>query len=330
MKSIGLVELAKIAGVAVSTVSRALDDSPRVSAATKARIKALAAENGFRLNMTASALRKRRAGAIGVVIPLGHEIDQTLSDPFFMGLLGPLADALARNGFDLLLSRVIPQDERWLEDVIAAGRTDGIVLVGQSDQTEVIERVARQFAPLVVWGARRPGLAQITVGTDNIAGGTLAARHLISIGRRRLAFLGDPAVPEFADRYEGFHRAIVAEGIEEIVLPLHLTDQNAYEDMAHFLEAHPAPDGIFAASDVIAMSAMRAITDQGLRIPQDVSVVGYDDISVAAHMTPPLTTIRQDMRRGAELLVELLMRRLAGEEADSIAMAPELILRGSA
>lgn len=331
LKTVGLVELAKIAGVAVSTVSRALDDSPRVSAATKARIKALAVEHGFRLNQTASALRKRRAGAIGVVIPLGHEVDQTLSDPFFMGLLGPLADALASQGFDLLLSRVIPQHPGWLEDVLSSGRVDGVVLIGQSNQSEVIERVSGALAPVVVWGAHRPGSLQITVGTDNIAGGELAARHLIEVGRRRLAFLGDTGVPEFADRHIGFHRVIAAvAGADEIVLPLHLTDQDAYEEMARFLSTHSAPDGIFAASDVIAMSAMRAIHDQGLRVPQDVSIVGYDDVSIAAHTVPPLTTIRQDVTRGARMLVDLLMRRLGGERVEPVAIEPELILRASA
>ena len=331
VKAFGLVELAKVAGVNVSTVSRALSDNPRVSKATKERIRTLAAEHGFRLNQTASALRKRKTGAIGVVIPMGHEVDQALSDPFFMGLLGPIADALAENGFDLLLSRVIPQDEGWLDDVIAAGRVDGIILIGQSDQTQTIERVAATGAPLVIWGAHRDGSTQITVGTDNISGGALAARHLIGMGRRRLAFLGNPDVPEFADRYNGFHEVLSqTQGVEEIVLPLHLTDRDAYDDMVRFLAGHPSPDGILAASDVIAMGAMRAITEQGLRIPQDVSVVGYDDISISAHTMPPLTTVRQDTTRGAKLLVDLLMRRLNNEDVASVAMEPQLVLRGSA
>jgi len=331
MKTIGLVELAKIAGVHVSTVSRALDDNPRVSAKTKARIRALAEEHGFRLNQTASFFRRRRTGAVGVVFPLGHEVQQSLSDPFFMGLLGPLADALAEQRYDLLLSRVVPGDESWLENMVRSGRVDGIILIGQSDQTDVIEGVAKQFAPLVVWGAHRPGLVQTTVGTDNLTGGDIAAQHLIAMGRRRRAFLGDPAGPEFADRYAGFHRAIgQAAEVEEILLPLHLTDQDAYADMARYLESHPSPDGIFAASDVIAMSAMRAVADQGLRVPQDVSIIGYDDISISAHTVPPLTTIRQDMHKGARLLVDLLIRRLAGETVTSVAMTPELILRGTA
>lgn len=331
MKRTGLVELAKIAGVSVSTVSRALSDHSRVSSATKVRIRALAAEHGFRLNQTASALRRQRTGAIGVVIPLGHDVDQSLSDPFFMALLGPLADALADAGYDLLLSRVIPEGSDWLDGMVSSGRVDGVILIGQSDQTDVIEAVARGGAPIVVWGASRPGMAQITVGTDNRAGGELAARHLIAIGRRRLAFLGDPSVPEFADRHAGFH-AVIAQtaGIEETVLPLHLTERDAYGETARFLAGAPSPDGIFAASDVVAMSAMRAIVDRGLRVPHDVAVIGFDDIGLAAHVVPPLTTIRQDVRRGARLLVDLLLARIAGDTVTSVTMPPELILRTSA
>lgn len=331
MKRLGLVELAAIAGVSISTVSRALSDHPRVSAATKARIRELAVEHGFRLNQTASALRRKRTGAIGVVIPLGHDVDQSLSDPFFMGLLGPIADALARAGYDLLLSRVIPDGDDWLDDIVAAGRVDGVIVIGQSDQTDTIETVARRFAPIVVWGAHRPGMAQVTVGSDNRRGGELAARHLIASGRRRLAFLGDPAVPEFADRHAGFHAVIArTPDVEETVLPMHLTERDAYSETARYLATQTWPNGIFAASDVIAMSAMRAVIDRGLRVPQDVSVIGYDDISLAAHTAPPLTTVRQDVARGATLLVELLLQRIAGEPAASVAMPPELILRASA
>ncbi|MFD1786144.1 LacI family DNA-binding transcriptional regulator [Sphingomonas floccifaciens] len=331
MKRPGLVEIAKIAGVSVSTVSRALSDHSRVSSATKARIRALAAEQGFRLNQTASALRRQRTGAIGVVIPLGHEVDQSLSDPFFMALLGPLADALADAGYDLLLSRVIPRGTDWLDDIVRSGRVDGVILIGQSNQTDVIEAVARGPEPLVVWGASRQGMAQVTVGTDNRAGGEMAARHLISIGRRRLAFLGDPSVPEFADRYAGFHGVVAAApGVEETVLPLHLTEGDAYSETARFLSANVSPDGIFAASDVVAMSAMRAVADRGLSVPHDVAVIGFDDIGLAAHVVPPLTTIRQDVRRGARLLVKILLSRIEGGAAESVTMRPELILRASA
>lgn len=327
----GLVELAKIAGVSVSTASRALSNHPRVARSTRERIVALAQEHGFRLNQTASALRKQRTGAIGVVVPLGHEVDQALSDPFFMGLLGGLADALARRGYDLFLSRVVPHGPRWLDDIIASGRVDGIVLIGQSDQIEVIERVAEQYERMVVWGAARLGSHQITVGTDNVTGGELAARHLIARGCKRLAFLGAPDVPEFADRYRGFRAAVLEAGeVAETVVPIHLTVENAYREMRAYLDAHPAPDGVLAASDVIAMSAIRAFAERGLRVPADVAVIGYDDILLAGYTSPALTTVRQDVVYGADLLVELLLARIAGQKVGSVAMLPELIVRDSA
>ncbi|WP_010545833.1 LacI family DNA-binding transcriptional regulator [Sphingomonas elodea] len=327
----GLVELAKIAGVSVSTASRALSNHPRVARGTRERIVALAQEHGFRLNQTASALRKQRTGAIGVVVPLGHEVDQALSDPFFMGLVGGLADALSRRGYDLFLSRVLPQGPGWLEDIIASGRVDGIILIGQSDQIDVIEQVAEDYERMVVWGAARLGSHQVTVGTDNVTGGELAARHLIARGCKRLAFLGNPEVPEFADRYRGFHAAIAeAQGVADMVVPIHLTVENAYQEMRDFLDANPAPDGVLAASDVIAMSAIRAFADRGLRVPADVAVVGYDDILLAGYTSPALTTIRQDVVHGADLLVELLLARIAGQTVGSVAMLPELIVRDSA
>ncbi len=327
----GLVELAKIAGVSVSTASRALSNHPRVARGTRERIVALAQEHGFRLNHTASALRKQRTGAIGVVVPLGHEVDQALSDPFFMGLLGGLADALTRRGYDLFLSRVVPQGPGWLNDIIASGRVDGVVLIGQSDQLDEIERVAADYSRMVVWGAARLGSHQITVGTDNVTGGELAARHLIARGCKRLAFLGNPDVPEFADRYNGFHAAVAeVRGVADTVVPIHLTVENAYREMRAYLEANPAPDGVLAASDVIAMSAIRALADRGLRVPADVAVVGYDDILLAGYTSPALTTIRQDVAYGADLMVELLMARIAGQNVGSVAMQPELIIRDSA
>jgi len=327
-----LHELAKLAGVSTSTVSRALSGNSLIGDATRSRIMALAQEHGYRLNQTARNLRLKRTQAIAVVLPLGHETDQHLSDPFFMSLLGPLADALTEREHDLLLSRVIPTDDHWLDAVVDSGRVDGVIVIGQSDQIEAIERVAARYRPLVVWGAREDGYRQLTVGSENRAGGHLAASHLISRGCRRIAFFGNPEVPEFAARHAGFLKAVEESGgkASAQLLPVHLTTEAAYAETAAFLSQHEPPDGIVAASDVIAMSAIRAIAERGLRVPQDVAVIGYDDVSVARYTTPPLTTIRQDVVGGAGLLVELLFRRLAGDEPQSVTMAPELVLRASA
>ncbi len=326
-----LADLARLAGVSVATVSRSLAGNSVIAEATRTRIVALAREHGFQVNQAARNLRLKRAGAIGVVLPLGHEAEQHLSDPFFMSLLGPLADAIADRGHDLLLSRVIPQDDRWLDAVVDAGRVDGVIIIGQSNQVDTIERVARRYRPMIVWGAATPGLVQVTVGSDNVAGGRIAAEHLLAQGRKRLAFFGNVEVPEFAARYAGFEQALHAAGSEgATLLPLHLTSESSYSAIEEYLAGHPSPDGIVAASDVIAMSALRALAARGKRVPQDVGVVGYDDVLLATHTTPPLTTIRQDVGRGARTMVDLLFRRMEGGEVVSVAMPPELILRGSA
>lgn len=326
-----LAELAKIAGVSISTVSRSLAGNPAIAARTRARIVTLARENGFQINQAARNLRLRRTGAIGVVLPLGHEAEQHISDPFFMSLLGPLVDAVAYRGYDLLLSRVIPKDDRWLDGIVDSGRVDGIIVIGQSDQVEVIERTARRYRPMVVWGASVPTMTQLTVGSDNSEGGRMAARHLLAQGRQRLAFFGNPAVPEFAARYNGFVAEVTETGGRApTLLPVHLTSDAAYAEIRDFLEVNPSPDGILAASDVVAMSTLRALAEHGKRVPHDAGVIGYDDVVVAMHTSPPLTTIRQDVVGGAAAIVDLLFRRMDGEDAASITMTPELVLRGSA
>lgn len=327
-----LADLARLAGVSVTTVSRSLAGNPVIANKTRDRVVALAHEHGFKINQSARNLRLKRTGAVGVVLPLGHEQQQHLSDPFFMSLLGPLADALSENGYDLLLSRVIPSDESWLDEITESGRVDGLIVIGQSDQIDVIEAVSARYRPIVVWGASVQGLKQTTVGSDNFLGGKLAASHLLSQGRRRLAFFGASEVPEFAARLAGFRAAIdeVHDAAEPMLLPVHLTTEESYSAIVEFLSGNPPPDGIVAASDVIAMSALRALSEQGFRIPHDVAVVGHDDVSIATQTNPPLTTVRQDVEQGARALVDLLFRRMKGEEVVSLMMEPELVLRVSA
>ena len=326
-----LAELAHLAGVSVATVSRALAGNPVIAKATRSRIEQLAREHGFQVNQAARNLRLKRTGAIAVVLPLGHEAAQHLSDPFFMSLLGPLADAIADRGHDLLLSRVIPRDDRWLDAIVDAGRADGVIVIGQSNQSAAIERVAARYRPMIVWGADAQSPAQITVGTDNVAGGRMAAQHLLAQGRKRLAFVGNIEVPEFAARDAGFTQALREAGSgAATLLPVHLTGEASYSAIEQYLSAHPSPDGIVAASDVIAMSALRALAAHGKRVPQEVGVVGYDDVLIAMYTTPSLTTIRQDVARGAQTMVDLLFQRMEGHAVASVVMPPELILRDSA
>ncbi len=326
-----IAELAELAGVSVSTVSRALTGKGTLNPATRERIRALAAEHDFTLNVAAQNLRLGRTGAIAVVLPLGHDRGQQLSDPFFTAMLGHLAEALSEREYDLLLSRVRPESDDWLDRFMRSGRADGVIVIGQSDQHHVLDRAGEEgVLPMVVWGARDPGGNYITVGTDNLAGGAMAARHLLARGRRKLAFFGNVAAAEFAVRHAGFVSALPDDIRESAVLvPIGLTPEASYQAARSFFADGHRPDGIFAASDIVAMSVLTAAAEAGIAVPEQLSLVGFDDILLARLATPPLTTIRQDIEGGAHTLVDLLFRSMNGNDIASVQSAPTLVERGS-
>ena len=326
-------DLARIAGVSAGTISRALAGKSLVNPETRDRIQLLAREHGFRPNQMASNLRTQRTGVINIIIPLGHDRRQHISDPFFMTMIGHLADGLTERGYQLMLSRVIPDDDDgWLERIVFSGMSDGAILIGQSDQFAAIERVAADYRPLVVWGEHRDGQRQCSIGTDNFAGGKLAAEHLLATGRHRLCFLGDTRPPEIGARYAGAQSAVTAAGLGPLTVfqtPLAADDMVA--DIARHLEQlGPDVDGIIAASDVTALNAIRLLADRGIAVPSRIAVVGYDDLPLAAQSVPSLTTVRQDLAAGAEAMIGSLLARIRGDEVDSTVLSPTLVVRGSA
>ena len=322
-----IADLARLAGVSAGTVSRALAGKTLVNDATRTRIQALATEHEFRPNQMASRLRTRRTGVIGIVVPLGHERRQHLSDPFFMCMLAHLADALTENGYDLMLSRVIPHAGDWLERIVDGGMLDGVVLMGQSDQLPAIERVAARYKPLVAWGAHAEGQVHCSVGSDNREGGGLQGKRLIDRGARRIAFLGDVGPPELRQRWEGLREA--AAGAELVQLDVHLASDVMGREIAAHIDRLRGVDGIACASDVIAMTALRVLADHGVRVPDDVAVVGFDDLPLALQTVPRLTTVRQDIARGARELVGALFARIAGDATVPVVMPTTLVERDS-
>lgn len=324
-------ELAEIAGVSAATVSRALAGTGKVSSATRARIRNLAEELGFQPSSMARNLRTGRTGTIGVIVPLGHEKTQHISDPFFMTLLGYVADRLSDRGYDLLLIRIVPSDPEWLSRLVDAGRVDGMIIVGQSNQSDVIDSVARSYKPLVVWGAQLPGQHYCSVGSDNRLGGRLATEHLLSLGCRKLAFFGDPAVPEVEQRLQGFRDALrdAGNGAVGASLPVHFVPEKAIEEISGFVDLAENLDGVFATSDTIGMMAIQALVERGRSVPGDVKVIGFDDLEIARRTLPPLSSVRQDLKSGADALVDLLFRKIRGETVDSVTLEPTLAARGS-
>jgi DNA-binding LacI/PurR family transcriptional regulator len=325
-------DIARLAGVSASTVSRALAGSHLVEKSKREEIVQLAQSRGYVVNTTARNLRLQRTQRVSVVIPLGHESSQSLTDPFFVEMLGHLADEITQRGFGMFLQKVLPPMGDWLTQLIGSHQSDGIIVIGQSTEHKALEAAAANYLPLVVWGGHLDHQSYCTVGTDNVGGARVATEHLLKSGRRSIVFLGDASIPEMQLRYEGYKQALAhapRDTSPTRVVPAHLTADTAYEAMRAFVKSGSSFDSVVCATDVIAMSAIRALTAGGLSVPRDVAVVGFDDIAMASHANPPLTTVRQDFKHGAHTMVDLLFRRIGGEETPSATMPAELVLRES-
>lgn len=322
-----------MAGVSTSTVSRALAGNTLIPKDLRDAIVEIARTNGYVVNQSARSLRLRRTNTIGVVIPLGHEVGQMISDPFFLEMVGRLADELTMRDYAVLLSKVTSPQPGWLDQIIHAQRTDGLLIIGQSNQHEALNLAAQTYRPMVVWGGQLPDQRYCSVGGDNLLGARLAVEHLIRTGRRRIAFLGATDAPEAVLRRDGYLAGLAAAGLPvdpALMARSPFGGETAYAAAQALIESGAEFDAIFAMSDVIALAAIRALTAAGRRSPEDVAVVGYDDIAVARQSTPPLTTIRQDLEAGARQMVDLLFRRIAGEDAPSAIIPPELVIRSTA
>lgn len=327
-----MADIARLAGVHVATVSRALGNSPLVEKKLRERILKLAQRKGYVVNAAARNLRAGRTQTLSVVIPLAHERGQVLTDPFFSSLLSHLADAITAQGYGMLLQKVLPPMAGWFDGLVATRRADGIIVIGQSTEHDVLQRAAATRVPFVVWGGQLPGQSYCTVGTDNVAGGRLATEHLLRLGRRQILFVGDPSIPEIQLRCDGY-RAALANGPagtgKAMIVRAHMTPDAAFASVRDHLRRGRRFDAVFASTDIIAVSTLRALTAAGIAVPETVAVVGFDGIDLGAHIHPALTTVRQDIARGAELLVELLLRRIAGEKVASVQLPGELIVRES-
>lgn len=327
-----MADIARMAGVSISTVSRALAGNPLIPKALRDHIVEIAQTHGYVVNQSARSLRLRKTDTIGVIIPLAHEAGQLISDPFFLEMVGRLADEITRRGYSVLLNKVIVNETGWLERIIQSHRADGLLLIGQSNQHEALNTVSDTYRPMVVWGARLPGQRYCAVGSDNVEGGRVAVAHLAANGRARIAFLGETDAPEAIQRFEGYKKGLAEAGLAfdpTLVVPTPYTAGEAREAMATFLATGVPFDAVFAFSDVVALAAIDALKAAGRTVPGDVAVVGFDDVVQAQHSTPPLTTVRQDLAFGARAMVDLLLRRMAGEDAPSTLAPVELIVRGS-
>jgi DNA-binding LacI/PurR family transcriptional regulator len=330
------IDIAHLAGVSQPTVSRALRGSPTVNQATRQRIEAIAKQLNYTVDRAASNLRSGRSNTLALLFFEDPTPDDSLINPFFLSMLGAIMRSCALHQQDLLLSfQQLSSD--WHTDYEDSHRADGIILLGYGDYATYksrLEALVEQGTHFVRWGSVQPGQPGLTIGCDNLGGGRVATEHLIAGGRKRIAFLGDASdhYPEFHDRWRGYAEALGFTGlsVDPLLQVDAITTEDAGEVAARTLLDRGAPfDAIVAASDLIAIGAMRALHAAGLSIPGDVAIVGFDDIPAASQAHPPLTTVMQDPKLAGAKLVETLLDRIREMPVASAILPTRLVVRAS-
>jgi DNA-binding LacI/PurR family transcriptional regulator len=328
-----IADLAALAGVSKSTVSRALNDSPLIGEDTKSRIRALARQHHFQINAPARQLSMKQSLTIAFVTHAYHK-DFSVADLFGLEILGGVSNGLAKQGYDLLVIHVDPQDTKWAHQYFDTGRVDGFILMTSTRKQTHVKALTEVGAPFIIWGVAQPNQKYCSVTGDNFNGGKMATEHLIHLGRKKIGFIGGPSYElEVQHRLEGYKSALQASGrnIDSALIEYgDFSNTSGAEAMRRLLEKTPDLDAVFVNSDLMAIAAMDAIRVTGRRVPEDISVVGYDDLSIAEHSNPPLTTIRQNIPLAGKLLAQNLIQYLQSGLTTNVSIPVELIIRKSA
>ncbi|MFE5659951.1 LacI family DNA-binding transcriptional regulator [Streptomyces sp. NPDC056517] len=330
---VSLKDVAQRAGVSIKTVSNVVNNYPHVTPQMRAKVQQAIDELGYRPNLTARHLRKGRTGIIAFAVP-------ELGNPYFAELAGAIIDAAAQHDYTVLVDHTAGLRERELLvcQEFRSHVIDGLIL--SPIHLETADLVARQeTSPLVLLGEREYAAPYDQIAIDNVAAARKAVRHLVGLGRRRIAFLGSRTDRERRPahlRLRGWREELVASGLEPAETLVVATDGYGRSDgataMSELLDRGERPDAVFAYNDLIALGAMRTLTERGLRVPDDIAVVGFDDIEESRFGAISLTTVAPDKHAIARLAVDRLVERLSGRsdsEPRRISPGYELVVRES-
>jgi DNA-binding LacI/PurR family transcriptional regulator len=329
-------DIAALAGVSQPTVSRALSGSPSVSEETRARVLAAADQLHYKVDKNASGLRRQQSRTLALLFFEEWSPEGAAINPFYLSLLGPMVRCCAARGYDLLISfQQLSSD--WHVDYEDSRKADGIILLGYGDYVEYrpkLEQLVERGAHFVRWGSAGGAEIGATVSSDNERGGFDATTHLLQQGRRRIAFVGtvDPGYPEFLERWKGYCRALRAAGMdidERLQVDADISESAGRAAVDRLIAREADFDAVFGACDVAAIGVMHALQSMGRRVPQDVAVVGFDDIPAASLSSPPLTTVTQDPRQAAEALIDSILCAVEHGSATKRVLPVRLTVRDS-
>ena len=326
-------DIAHLAGVSQSTVSRALNDSPLVNIATRQKVQEIARELNYQVDKNASNLRRQRSSTIALLLFEDPTSDDSLVNPFFLAMLGSITKACAAKGYDLLVS-FQNLDNNWQAEYEDSHKADGLILLGYGDYRSYagkLSQLHQHNTHVMRWGAPVEQWPGISIGCDNFSGGQSVTRHLLSHDYRSFAFIGDigDKAPEFQSRYDGFLSALDKHHTHHQYDAIS-SEEAGIEAAKHLLETTSAlPDAIVCAADIIAVGVLQQLKEAGIRVPEDVAVVGFDNIQLAAFTTPGLTTVQQNTAKAGEKLVENLLLAIDGHPTDDHLLPTNLVVRQS-
>jgi DNA-binding LacI/PurR family transcriptional regulator len=322
-------DIAKLARVSHPTVSRALQNSPLVNAKTAEKIRRIARESGYQPSAVARGLVTRRTRTIGLVVT-------TAADPFTSEVATGIEQTASDHGYCVFLadSNADPEREKKVVQSFAEQRVDGIIVTSSRVGALHLPLLAEMMVPMVLVNDQHPGAFVHSVLICNEDGTRMLTEHLIGLGHRRIAYIGDQSgYQSDTERMAGYRGAMEAAGLAtpgELIAYGNGKPEAALCAMSSLLDLAQPPTAVCCYNDMTALGALRAIRVRGLRVPEDISVVGFDDLFLASYTEPPLTTIRQPMKRMGQLAMESLLKLMAGEESvPQIKIKAEMIVRGS-
>lgn len=322
-------DIARLARVSHPTVSRALQNSPLVNAQTAAKIRKIADEAGYRASAVARGLVTRRTRTIGLVVT-------TVADPFASEVVCGVEQTANDNGYSVFLadSNADPVREKKVVQAFAERRVDGIIVTSSRVGALYLPLLSEMMVPIILVNDQYPGAFVHSVMIANFEGMRSAAAHLVQLGHRRIAYLGDEfGYQSDTERLAGYRYALDAAGIPEMAELVVRGDgkpEAAMRAMEKLLALGSPPTAVCCYNDMSALGAMRQIRIRGLGVPEDISVVGFDDLFFASYTQPPLTTVRQPMRRMGQLAMDHLIKLMSDEEsAVQVKVDTELVVRES-
>lgn len=329
MKRVSIKDIARLARVSHSTVSRALRESPLVNPETAEKIRRIAAESGFRISAVARSLATSRTNTIGVVVT-------SIDDPFVAEVVKGIEDEAIRHDYSVFLANCHADPEREMKVVhsFEDRRVDGIVVTASRVGALYGPVLERMHIPIVLLNNQHPSHFAHSILIDNFEGSRQVVTHLVGLGHRRIAYIGDRfGHGSDSERFSGYRAALDEADIlfqPDLIVHGDGKAEGGKLAMAKLLAVRPQPTAVFCYNDMTAIGAMQAIREHGLKVPRDISLAGFDDLPLGIYVDPPLTTVRQPKQDMGRMAMQALLRLISGTEAEqNVRVAGELIIRQS-